>query len=262
MNGISILPRPVVWLLIAGLGSIGLAQDKPGTSSSSQDKEGNYVRRFSAGATLSVLGIPMLSGGSSTVQNSATVGTEYDSNIQSKRLGYGLTGQVAVTDHFAVALGAYLRHLGYQLTTTITTTTTSLANGSTTASTDTQETTRTRLLDIPVMVRWYNVDRHTPGPRWFAEGGAAFREIYGSISTSISATNSTGTTTCCNTSPAKPAHRNAIGFLGGTGVQLIDPFGIRVVPEIRYIRWINPIFEAPSTHGGRNQVEAEITLSF
>jgi hypothetical protein len=220
------------------------------------------VRRVSVGATLSVLGLSPIGTNSSTVANSSTISTEYDTTNNSRRIGYGLTGQVAVTDHFAVAIGAYLRRIGYQMTTTISTTTTTVSTGTTTASSSTQESTHARILDFPVLVRYYGIDRHTPGPRWFAEGGAALREVSGRVSTSISATDTSGATTCCNTTPAKPANHNSRGFVGGAGVQLIDPFGIRVVPEVRYTRWVEATFDAFSTRSQRNQVEAGITLSF
>jgi hypothetical protein len=46
------------------------------------------------------------------------------------------------------------------------------------------------------------------------------------------------------------------------GLQLIDPFGIRVVPEVRYTRWLDDMFYYQSTITQRNQIEAVISLSF
>jgi len=35
-----------------------------------------------------------------------------------------------------------------------------------------------------------------------------------------------------------------------------------VAPEVRYTRWVNPIFQNQSTTTERNQVEADISLTF
>ena len=248
------------------------AQSPTAASSSSsqkgQNNEGNFVRRFSVGVTLSVLGLNQISGGTNTTTtkpNSATnVTADATSTDASSRIGYGVTAQVAITDHFAVAIGGYLRRMGYDLSTTLTTDTTTFINGvssTTTTTTSTDENTRTRLLDIPIALRFYGKGRHTPGARWFVEGGGAWRDVR-KVSTSLSSTDNAGTVTCCNNTAAQPAHRNARGFLGGAGAQFIDPFGIRVIPEVRYTRWVSPIFDTPATHMQRNQVEATLTLSF
>jgi hypothetical protein len=201
-------------------------------------------------------------GKTDTVNNSSTVSTEYATSGASERIGYGVTGQVAVTDHFAVAVGGLLRRIGYQLTTTLTTTSSSgVAAVTSTSSTNTHEDTRGRLIDIPALVRYYNLGRHAPGARWFVEGGGAFREA-GSIRTSSSSTDSSGAVTCCNDTPSQPLHGNARGAVAGAGFLMIDPFGIRIVPEVRYTRWMNPIFDAFTTTTQRNEVAAGLSLSF
>ncbi len=244
-------------------------QAPSGTSSStSPDQSGNsantYVRRFSAGATLSVVGLSLVSGGSNTVTNSTTVSTAYDSSSVSSRIGYGATVQVAVTDRFAVAIGGYLRKMGYTLTTTVTTTTTTSLNGvltPTSSSTSTQEDTRNRAIDIPVLVRYYSKGRHVPGARWFIDGGGAFRDAI-DFRTSVSATDASGNTTCCTNVSTVPTHKTSPGAVVGAGFQLIDPFGIRVIPEVRYTRWFDPTFEGVTARSQRNQIEATLTLGF
>jgi len=59
-----------------------------------------------------------------------------------------------------------------------------------------------------------------------------------------------------------PQHRSSVGVVAGVGVQFDDEFGIHVVPEVRYTRWINPTFDNLSTNTQRNQVEAAISLTF
>lgn len=245
------------------------AQAPSGTSSStSPDQSGNaagtYVRRFTIGATLDIVGLSLLSGSSNTVTNSTTVSTAYDTTGASSRIGYGVTGAVAITDRFSVVVGAYLRKIGYTLDTTITTTTETSLNGvltSTSSSTSTHEDTRARLYDIPVMVRFYSKGRHVPGPRWFIEGGGAYRDAT-NIRTSISATDVNGNLTCCTDVPTTPAHRTSPGAVVGAGFQVTDPVGIRVIPEVRYTRWFQQTFDGVTTHTQRNQIEAALTLSF
>ena len=51
-------------------------------------------------------------------------------------------------------------------------------------------------------------------------------------------------------------------MVAGAGIQLVDEFGIHVVPEVRYTRWVDPIFHNLTTRTNDNQVEADISLTF
>ncbi|HLG95624.1 MAG TPA: hypothetical protein VKX49_04865 [Bryobacteraceae bacterium] len=249
----------------------GSSQSSSSSSSSSSSADRNrktYVRRIGIGATLSVTGLELLSGGSSSTTatpNAATsVTTDTSTSAASSRIGYGLTAQAAITEHFALAVGGYLRRMGYTSGTTVTTNLTTFINGAqqtTTTITSTHDDVRTRLIDIPVMIRYYQKGRHTPGARWFAEGGGAYRDVE-NIRSSRYAVDNSGTITCCTNNVVQPAHKTSRGFAAGFGAQFIDPFGIRVVPEVRYIRWVTPIFSDATTHMQRNQVEVDLTLSF
>jgi len=236
------------------------------SSSSAAPDQSNrsFVRRFSGGITLTVLGFSSIRGGTNTVTNSSSVSTEYDTTGASSRIGYGLTGQVSVTDHFAVAVGGYFRKIGYQFTTSVTTIT-NVVEGNTViptpSTTSTHEDTRAHAFDFPLVLRYYGKGRHTPGPRWFVEAGGSFRDVTG-IRTSLDSTDASGTLTCCTNTPTHPQHNNAIGLVVGAGLQLIDPVGIRVIPGVRYTRWETEVFDSFTTHTQRNQLEATITLSF
>ena len=50
--------------------------------------------------------------------------------------------------------------------------------------------------------------------------------------------------------------------VGGSGMQFVDEFGIHVVPEVRYTRWEDSNFDNLTTRTERNQVEANISLTF
>jgi Outer membrane protein beta-barrel domain len=213
---------------------------------------------------LSVLGFSLVPGKTSTVDNSSTVSTENQTQGASSRIGYGLTGQIRITGHFAVDVSALYRRIGYQFTDTISTTTTTVLNGvvsSTASTTDTHEDTHARLFDFPLVVRYYSGARRPNGPRWFVEAGGAWRLETG-VRTSTDTTDADGVNTCCTFTPTVPDHHSSIGMVAGVGLQFIDPFGIHVVPEVRYTRWIDQVFDNLTTHTVQNQLEADISLTF
>ncbi len=242
----------------------GLWGQATSSSAPAVEKPVHYVRRFSAGPTLSVFGLPTIKPRTTGYSSGTNPSTTYiwDTKAATPRVGYGATVQFAISGHLAVAGSVLLHKLGYIMTNTVTTTTTSTSTGATTvATTSTREDTRSRIMDIPVVMRFYTKDRHRPGPRAFLEGGAALRKV-SQIRSSTSTTDVDGNTTCCNTTPAVPANRNVRGLVAGFGVQVIDPVGIRLVPEVRYTRWTNATFNSFSTLTQRNQIEVLFSLTF
>lgn len=248
----------------------GSSQSTSTSSTSSSTDKGLhiYVRRLSVGATLSVAGLNLVGGSTSntttTVNSATSVATSNSTSGASSRIGYGVTVQAAITEHFAVAVGGFLRRAGYIESNSQTTTVTTFINAvpqTTTTTTSTRVDVRARLVDVPVTVRWYGKGRHTPGKRWFVEGGGAWRDVE-NLKSSLSAIDASGNNTCCTFKTVQAAHKQARGIVAGAGAQFIDPFGIRVIPEVRYIRWLTPIFNDLTTRTQRNQVEADLTLSF
>ena len=236
-----------------------------GTSSSSQalDKA-ETGRRFSGGIVVSVLPFNMIPGKSSTVDNSATVSTESQTQGESSRLGYGLTGQVRISGHFSVDVSALYRRMGYQFTSTITTTLTTILNGVTSSTSTTSNTvsaTHARILDFPLTVRYYSGAKRPNGPRWFAEAGGAWRWA-SHVSTWEDSTDTAGNLTCCVLTPVTPTHTSSIGLVAGVGLQFIDPLGIHVVPEVRYTRWIDQEFDNLTTRTTQNQLDVALSLTF
>jgi hypothetical protein len=210
------------------------------------------------------MGLALVPGASSTVNNTSQISTQYQTTGASERLGYGLTVQARVAGHFYVDLSALVRRIGYQLTTTVSTTTTSTLNGTSfpvTSTTSTHEDTRARLIDVPFLLRYYGTGKRPRSPRWFLEVGGAWR-LANDVRTSIDSTDASGNLTCCTTTAAVPKNSSAIGMMAGAGIQLMDEFGIKVVPEFRYTRWVNPIFQNLTTNTERNQIEAAISLTF
>ena len=225
-----------------------------------------FVRRISLGATLSVLLMPtMPKGSSSNVTTSPPFDALYATTPLTgpyQRMGYGATAQLMLTGRLGVNASLFMRRIGYKFNSDIFTGT---DNPLTTADERTHTVmnndTRAKLYDLPVVVRFYGKDRHEAGTRWFAEFGGSIRRV-SNIRTAIDTTINDGTLTCCDNTPTKPAKRNVHGLVGGAGLQFIDPLGIRVVPEVRYTRWMGETFNSIATITRRNQVEAMISLTF
>ncbi|HUS08240.1 MAG TPA: hypothetical protein VMZ52_18190 [Bryobacteraceae bacterium] len=226
----------------------------------------SYVRRFSMGATLSVLAFHLIPNRTtdSVVSSppSDSIYTTTGATDLWHRVGYGVTAQAAITERFAINAGLFMRRAAYRKNSDIfegTDNPTTLADER--RHTIRNEDTRARFFDLPVTIRYYGKDRHQPGWRWFGEIGGAVRRASG-IRTSTDTTIGTGTTSCCSTTPIMPTKRNARGAVAGLGLQFIDDFGIRIVPGVRYTRWVDQTFNASSTGTQRNQVEATISLTF
>ena len=225
-----------------------------------------YVRRFSMGAALSVLALPTVPNRttSNIVANPAldAIYTTTGTFDLWHRIGYGATAQLSVTERFAVNIGLFVHKVQYQMNSDVfegTDNPTTLVDER--RHTVRNEDTRAKFYDLPVLVRYYGKDRHKPGPRWFLEGGGAVRRV-SNIKSSIDTTIGTAATVCCDTAPIKPFKRTAPGAVAGLGFQLIDDFGIRIVPEVRYTRWFDQAFNSFSTGTQRNQIEAMISLTF
>jgi hypothetical protein len=256
--------RCLLAALLSGAAICAQSQNPPAAAKA--PKQEAYVRRISAGVTLSVMGFSTVRDGtSSNVTTSPPVDALYATTRAkglSQWIGYGVTAQASITNHVAVNAGVFMRRMGYKLNSDVFT---GVDNTNTVADerthTVTNEDTRAKLLDFPVTIRYYTKDRHSPGPRAFLELGGVLRRV-SSVRSSTDTTINDGTTSCCSTTPATPAQSSVRGVVGGFGVQLIDPVGIRVIPEVRYTRWMGETFNAFSTSTRRNQLEIMISLSF
>ena len=257
--------------LLSGVALQGQSQNPPAAQPAAQPSAARvvespaYVRRISAGASLSVLGLSILRDRSTnTVTTSPVVDSLYTTTGLSRRVSYGITAQVVVKDRFAANASVFVRRTGYKMETDIYEGT---DNPYTTADerrhTVRNEDTRGRLIDVPVVVRYYGKDRSQAGPRWFVEGGGVIRRV-SRIKTQVETTVTLGSKVdkAWTDAPAKPAQQSLRGVVGGVGVQFIDPMGVRVVPEVRYTRWAGRTFNTFSSYTQRNQLEAMISLTF
>jgi hypothetical protein len=221
-----------------------------------------YVRRFSLGGTFTVQGLGLLRGGALTTTSTDPV-LETQSNTQAKahRYGGGVAMQILLTEHVALNLGLLYRKVEYVADTAYLA---GVDNPNTIIDerqiTTISEWTRSTLFDLPLLVRYYKKSRYDPGGRWFVELGGTVRDVR-RIRTNRETISATGVLTADN-NPAQPSNIRAPGATAGIGMQFIDPVGIRVIPQVRYTRWLGSTFDSLSTRSNRNQVEFLISFTF
>jgi len=225
------------------------------------ERPASYVRRFSAGASLNVLALPSIKDGTyETGQTAPPLYIQAGTTGGTQRIGGGVQVQVAFLRHFAVNAGLIYREAGYTMSSDKyegTDNTSTLGDERILTSID--EKTRAVYYDLPLLVRFYGKAHDEKGGRWFVEGGGALRQVR-NIKTSRTIVLNDGTTTTDNNQPSYD--KQIFGASAGAGAQFIDPFGIRVVPEFRYTRWMGTTFNNMSTVSQRNQIEAVVSFTF
>lgn len=178
------------------------------------------------------------------------------------RLGGGGTAQFAWADRWALAGSVLLRRVKFDTTTT---TYTGTDNPNTTTDerrkTVDLDTTKSSFWEFPVVLRRYSQDHDIAGRRWFVEGGMSFRRATG-VNRFRETTTPDNRTVCCDEVPLVPAHRLSGGVVVGGGFQFIDQFGLRIVPEVRFVRWLNRTFDFQSARSSANQLEAGVSFTF
>jgi hypothetical protein len=250
-------------LLVAGLYGQAPEPAKPsqsGSSSVSTDlKKRTYVRLFSAGATLSVLAQTPLQNGSFGESRTAYL-REAITGAGWYRVGWGGMAQVRLPRKFA-AVGSLLLHKsghGSTIDTWI-----GIDNPNTPLDdrqhTTVEESSIVNYWDYAFMLRRYTKDHEAPGHRAFFGVGFNFRDVR-KIRTERETT--LGATTTADTKPIVPTRDIGRGIVGSVGAQFVDDFGVRLVPEFRYTRWMQPNFNDQSTLSRRNQFEAIVSITF
>jgi len=262
LNRITGLIGLALCLATAALAQAPAPQQPPPGTPTVFLEERAYVRRFTVGATLSLTPLNLFPKENLVQKIEGTTPVELDSAVdpKSNRVGYGVLLQYAFNERWAVlahpiyrpmALHAFIQR--YE----------GVDNASTfldeRALFQINEDTKARFIDIPILGRYYAKDRHDGGGRWFFEGGPTMR-----LTQKV--------TTARDTVPPKGDRykdnipleykKNSIGGTVGVGGQLIDDFGIRSIPEVRYTYWFNKPFDSVHGRTRASQLEFLITFSF
>jgi hypothetical protein len=187
------------------------------------------------------------------------VSTTLATSSTSSHFGGGPSIQFAILDRLALSVDVFYRRAGYS------------AGSQTYAGVDdpdtsederdlttTSEETTADYWDVPILARIYNVSRHKEGPRVFFGAGIAFRRAI-NIRSFRQITHPDGLSDTDET-PVTPVSNSMAGIVVGGGAQLMDDFGLKVVPEVRFTKWFDRTFSAAPTQSSRNQLE--VVLGF
>jgi hypothetical protein len=221
-----------------------------------------YVRRISAGASLTIPVFKLIKPGYAEFsQTTPPLWESMESTTKPHWVGGGVMLQVAILEKWTINMNALYRKAQYSYTETQVA---GVDNPNTVLDDRTLTTiagwTRLRYLDIPVLARVYNKDRHRKGNRWFFEAGPNTRTVR-KILTERVTTDPNGDVSY-NRSLQPAYKRTVLGFTAGFGAQFIDPVGLRVIPEVRYTRWMGLNIDVPATHSNRDQLEIMFSLAF
>ena len=214
-----------------------------------------YWNRFSVGARVSILfndlmNSETLSSSTSTPVVSRTNATTSTSN----QLGAGATFEFALLDRLSLALDILYRKAGYKSVLEI------VEGSENVTVTQTFERTRATYWDVPLVLRIYDAPRQEKRSRAFLDVGVAYRRL--SNIRTFSEFLLPDNTSAQSQTPVTPRHSTLPGVVLGGGFQLVGASAVKVVPQIRFTRWLGSTFDAPPTQSRRNQFELLFGIAF
>ncbi len=195
----------------------------------------------------------------------------YSASSSSSKVGVGPTVEYRLTGHWSLGVELNFHHADYQGT--IVELSGLPGSNSPTDNrvpTTTTDTTQANYWDVPLLARYYGLPqpqswlgRRIPRSlfdRAYVSGGLEFQHV-GRVRTGNAISYADGTT-AYNETPDRPHLGNQPGLVVGIGLRFMDEFHIKVMPEIRYIRWEGATFQGLSYHSVANQLEGGLGLSF
>lgn len=251
--------RPAAIAILGGalLSAALFAQEAPAPQPT---KGHSFLRRFSPGLRISAMGLDLLETKKTTLSYTAL---EYDYSPESKsaRVGGGPALEFRATRKMSFSADLLYHRFGYKTTTEIYT-----GVKDTNASTDNRkkttilEKTRAGFWDVPILVRYSVFNPRNERKKAFVGGGFVLRRVKG-IHTATETTNP-DSTTCCTETPATPSHRSVGGVIARAGWRLVDDFGVKVIPEIRYTRWLADTFAGPTAPARKGELQILVGITF
>jgi hypothetical protein len=195
----------------------------------------------------------------------------YSASSSSSKVGLGPTVEYRWTNRWSFGVEVNFHHADYQGT--IVELSGLPGNNSPTDNrvpTTTTDTTQANYWDVPILARYYGLPKpqswlvrripRTLFDRAYVVGGLEFQHV-GRVRTGNAVSNADGTT-AYNEISDKPHLGNQPGLVVGIGLRFMDEFHIKVMPEVRFVRWEGSTFEGPSYHSVVNQLEGGLGLSF
>jgi len=112
-----------------------------------------------------------------------------------------------------------------------------------------------------MLVRYRGLRESGKFKRFYPLVGATYRHV-GRVRTSNDTVNADSSTDY-NEIPDVPKRNNLFGFTAGIGFRLVDELGVKVIPEVRFTRWVGtPSFQGLSYTSNPNQVQGGIGFTF
>ncbi len=169
------------------------------------------------------------------------------------QVGVGPSLECALFGKFSFAAELLYHRLDYTKTTQITITSDGAFTGIT-------ETTSARLWDAPVFLRYRGFSESGIRSKMYVAVGGELRDVAHIHSSTV--TNLPDGTNLVSYAPVAPSIRNLPGAVVGLGLRLVDDFGIKLEPELRYTHWFGETFDSGSTRSRKEQVDISIALVF
>lgn len=197
----------------------------------------------------------------STVTTPPVASYSYFPSNGSQKAALAATFEYMFTPRLSVGAEFYLTHAKYTLTTQV-------RNGlpGPNAGVDDRplttyaESSNADYWVFPMLARYGGVRSRGFLSHLYVAAGAEYRHV-GRVRTGTDIYYPDGTTGYTEIA-AVPTNSNQIGGVIGLGLRMLDDLGIKVAPEIRFIRWTNSTFEGPGYHSQMNQAEAGLGFSF
>lgn len=232
------------------------AQTSSSSSSTREEEQPRFLKRFSVGVRATILTLDMFPNSTNTTFPNSQTQLEQDLSPITQRLGGGVTLEYQATRRILVSGDLLYQYLGFEANTT---TTVTLADG-TSQITSVVESTHARCWDVPILARYGTLPARTASASVLIGGGAMVRRISG-VRTSV-VTENPDNSLIYSYAPHTPQNTMSYGVVAAGGVRLKDDFGIKVTPEVRYIRWLSDLYTSWPGKLRRNELEVVIGLTF
>jgi hypothetical protein len=197
----------------------------------------------------------------STTSTPPVASYSYFPSNGSQKAALGATFEYMFTPRLSAGAEFYLTHAKYTLTTQVRSGLPSPNSGVDDRPLTTYaESTNADYWVLPMLARYGGIRPRGFLSHLYVAAGAEYRHV-GRVRTGTDIYYPDGTTGYTEIA-AVPTNSNQIGGVIGLGLRMLDDLGIKVSPEIRFIRWTNSTFEGPGYHSQMNQAEAGLGFSF
>ena len=234
----------------------------PLTSCFADDGVEDDSRKFNFGARADFIPLKQFDTSTQTASTVKPIADyTYTGSSSSSHYAGGPVFEMRVTKHIWVGAELSFHHASYAQVTDIRT-----GKADPNAGTDNRPLTiltdnsTANYWDVPMLVRFHNLRESGKFKRIYPLVGGTYRHI-GRVRTGNDTVNA-DSSTLYNEIPDVPNRTNLFGITGGIGFRLVDELGVKIIPEIRFTRWIGTGFMGQSYSSSPNQASAGIGITF